>query len=83
MLLDCLISLWYPVFLTGKGCTSRTCTVMPETFPKHFCTNFGLSLKKNAIFGKLKDLSAKGYMSHTLVLENLPATKWSRCPWNT
>ena len=53
-----------------------------ETFPKPFCTNFGLSLK-NVIFGKLKALLARGYMSHTLVLENLPATKWSRYPWST
>ena len=32
---------------------------------------------KIAIFQKLKVLSARGYMSHTLVLKHLPCTKWS------
>ena len=61
-------------------------TVMNETFPKRFQNVFVPVLdlvSKNAIFGKLKALSARGYMSHTLVLENLPATKWSRYPWST
>ena len=40
-------------------------------------------VSKNAIFGKLKALSARGYMSHTLVLENLLAAKWSRYPQST
>ena len=51
-------------------------------FVKRFRTSFGLSLK-NAISGKLKALLARGYMSHTLILEDLPATKWSRYPWST
>ena len=37
----------------------------------------------DAIFGKLKSLSARGYTSHTLVLENLPTAKCSRYPRST
>ena len=53
---------------------------------KHFRNVFVPVLdfvSKHAIFGKLKALSATGYMSHTLFLENLPSTKWSKYPWST
>ena len=53
---------------------------------KHFRNIFVPVLdfvSKNAIFGKLKALSARGYMSHTFVLENILATNWSRYPWST
>ena len=61
-------------------------TVTNETFQKCFQNIFVPVLdlvSKNAIFGKLKALSARGYMSHTLVLEHLLAAKWSRYPWST
>ena len=56
---------------------------MNEMFLKCFCASFGLSLKKMPYLGNSKALSTRGYMSHTLVLENLPAVKWSRYPWST
>ena len=61
-------------------------TVVNVMFPKRFqmvLYQFCNLVSKNAIFGKLKALSARGYMSHTLVLENLSAAKWSRYPWST
>ena len=58
-----------------------------KTLPKHLIsilhgTSFGVSLEK-CHFGKIKKPSAMGYVSNTLVLENLPAVKLSRYPWNT
>ena len=61
-------------------------TVVNETFPKCFRNVFVPVLdlvSKNAIFGKLKALSPRGYMTHTLVLENSLAAKWNRHPWST
>ena len=59
---------------------------MNETFRKAFKARFGIrfghSLKTGFIW-KLKPLSAEGYASHSLVLQNEPPTKLSRSIWYT
>ena len=59
---------------------------MNETFRKAFKARFGISFGhglKTGIIWKLKLLSARGYASHNLVLQNEPPTKLSRSIWYT